>query len=78
MTPYLLVRVNSGLGWKERATRLGSTICAHSSADSTVPVISMIDCWYVAFATFGAKVYAGGCTDRSASWGAEPSVGGSV
>ena len=73
--PLCLAGSNSGFGWRGWATCLRSTIRARCSAGPIVPASSVIDCWHVAFATFGARVCAGGCTDRSASWGAEPCMG---
>jgi uncharacterized membrane protein HdeD (DUF308 family) len=35
----------------------------------------MINCRHVAFATFGARICAGGCTDKPANWGAGPCKG---
>ena len=35
----------------------------------------MIDCWHVAFATFGARICARGCTVKPANWGAGPCKG---
>src|SRR5687767_5650651 len=76
--PHCLAGSNSGFGWRGWATCLRSTIRARCSTDPIVPAISVIDCWHVAFATVGAKVCAGDCTDRSASWGAEPCMGGEM